>query len=193
MTLRYKDESILNPQGITCRVLDVTLLDFSNAPLGRKSALTRLRCAQGGECIETKNTKGEIESVYLTQKGDAIFINPHDTADVYVPAKADGTRLAFADVTKNGYDIVGKATDNDDLLIKSNQTAKILHEIIQTSTCIKDAWGQGAHQFLFTGASLKLSADNHVTGIDKTAFDHTWELLETPSPIASKSTNSPKF
>ena len=59
-------------------------------------------------------------------------------------------------------------------------------EIIIIPTCIKDAWGVGAHQFLFKGATLKKDLKSgKVTGIDKFAFDETWEIIE-PKKIKYK-------
>lgn len=50
--------------------------------------------------------------------------------------------------------------------------------VIIIPTCIKDVWGSGRHQFLFEGASLKKNPETKkVTGIDKEAFDNTWEVI----------------
>lgn len=182
MRLPYTDETITSPDGIACRVLDVAQLDFSAAALGRKSALTLVRCAAGGEEIETKNSQGQIESVYTARAGDAIFINLHNLDDMYVPANADGTRWQFRDLASKGYDIVGDDDINGGTLIKGNKTAELLHEAIDAPTCIKDAWGQGQHAFLYAGATLKREG-GRVTGIDKEAFDNTWEIIkDAPLP-----------
>lgn len=182
MQIPYSDETITSPDGIACAVLDVTRVDFSAAALGRKTALTLVRCAVGGEHIETKNSEGKIESVYTAQAGDAIFINLHNIDDMYVPGNGDGTRWQFRELTSKGYDLVGEDNINGGTLIKSNKTAELLHEVIRKPTCIKDAWGAGQHVFLYKGATLKLE-NGRVTGIDKEAFDNTWEITKD-APLA---------
>jgi len=179
MSLPYLDETITSPNGINCRVLDVEQVDFTTAVQGRKSALTLVRCAMGGEHIETRNSQGKIESVYTARAGDAIFINLHNLDDMYVPSNGDGTRWQFGELASKGYDIVGDDTINGGTLIKSNKTADLLHEAITQPTCIKDAWGQGQHAFLYAGATLKRDG-GRITGIDKEAFDNTWEII-TPA------------
>lgn len=175
MSLPYLDETLTSPDGTPCRVLDVALLDFSHAAQGRKAAPTLVRCATGGEHIETKNSEGMVESVYTAQAGDAIFVNLHNLDDVYVPGNSDGTRWKFAELTGKGYEIVGDDHANGGTLIKSTKMAALLHEAVRSPTCIKDAWGAGQHQFLYAGATLKSDAGK-VTGIDKEAFDQTWEI-----------------
>lgn len=176
MTLKYKEEVIASPDGIPCTVLDVASVDFSAAAQGRKATETLVRCAQGGERIETKNSEKKVEAVYIAQKGDAIFINLHNPDDMYVPGNSDGSRWQFKDLTNKGYEITGEDQEKGGVLVKSTKTAKLLHEVIQQSTCIKNAWGEGQHQFLFTGATLKQDDTGKVTGIDKEAFDATWEI-----------------
>ena len=189
MPVLYTAEIIQNPQGVGCRVININALDFTQAKLAKKSAVTRLRSAKGGEKIETKNAKGDIENTYIAQKGDALFINPHLADDCYVPANADGTRWQFKDIPLKGYDIVGTDPANDDLFIKSNQNAYILLNIIQEPSCIKNAFGHGQHQFLFKGASLKKSHDGQITGIDQDAFNATWEVVK--SDAAQKNPTPP--
>lgn len=148
---------------------------------GRKATETLVRRAEGGERIETKNSEKKVESVYIAQTGDAIFINLHNPDDVYVPGDADGSRWQFKDLEKKGYEITRDDQENGGVLVKSTKTAKLLHEVIQEPTCIKDAWGAGQHQFLFAGATLKQGDNGRITGIDKEAFDATWEITSSPS------------
>ena len=82
MKLPYTGEIIENPDGIPCKVLDTANVDASGAVEGRKTALTLVRRAEGGERIETLNDEGTVESVYVTQKGDAIFINLHNHQNI---------------------------------------------------------------------------------------------------------------
>lgn len=191
MVLKYNAETIVNPAGVACRVLDTVSLNFDGAVDARKSAPTLVRCAQGGERIETKNSAGEIESVYVATQGDAIFVNLHNTDDMYVPGNSDGSRWKFQDLAAKGYEVTGEDQEKGGVLIKSVNTARVLHEIIKEPTCIKDAWGAGQHQFLFPGASLKVD-QGRVTGIDKEAFDATWEILTPKAPAAPSKSPMPK-
>lgn len=193
MELPYTQEFIQSPDGIACKVLDVAGVDFSQSIEGRKSVTTLVRCAEGGEHIETKNVEKQVESVYTAKKGDAIFINLHNPEDMYVPGNPDGSRWQFKDLTTKGYEITGEDHENGGVLVKSTNVAKLLHEIIQQPTCIKNAWGEGQHQFLFQGATLKQNENGNITGIDKTAFDATWEITSTPpSKEPSLPTRPPK-
>ena len=177
MSLIYTEEIIANPDGILCRVLDTARLDFSGAVEGRKTAMTLVRCADGGERIETMNSEKKVEAVYTAQRGDAIFINLHNRHDMYIPGDADGSRWQFREVAGKGYEIVGKDQQGGGILVRSRETSGLLHECIRQPTCIKNAWGEGHHQFLFPGATLKKGNNGRVTGIDKEAFDATWEII----------------
>ena len=193
MSLPYKEEFISSPDGITCKVLDTDRIDFSAASEGRKVAVTLVRCATGGERIETKNSEGRIESVCVTKPGDAIFINLNNLDDIYVPGDADGSRWQFKDLAKKGYEIVGEDQEKGGVLVKRAKTEKILHEIIQQPSCIKNAWGEGQHQFVFPGATLKKDDKGKVTSIDKEAFDATWEITSKPPAVVPRSAGSAKI
>lgn len=185
MILPYLDETIASPDGIACRVLDSARVDFTNAAQGRKAALTLVCRAEGGENIETKNKEGLVESVYVAKAGDAIFVNLHNRADTWVPGNTDGTRWQFAGITEHGYEVSGRDSESGGILLKSTKTAALLHEAVQEPTCVKNAWGEGNHAFLYKGATLKLEGDR-VTGIDKHAFDNTWEITTPAQPPATK-------
>jgi hypothetical protein len=175
--LPYFEETVLSPQGFLCQVLNTNGISWDGAHSGRKTSQTLVRRAWQGETLETKNTAGKIESVYRAQRGEAIFVNPHNPDDQYVPGTPSGERMKFSDLVTSGYRIVA-VQENGDVTVQNDQSFKILHEVVKQPTCIKDAWGPGQHQFLYPGASLKLAADNiQVTGIDKEAFDKTWELV----------------
>ena len=171
----YTSETLVSPDGLECTVLDTTKLDFSRAQKARKSAETLVVEAKDGELLQTKNTKGQIESEYVTKQGDAIFINLHNREDRYVPASPRGTRWKFTDLASKNYIIVGE--DDGGVRVENGNVFPVLHEVITKPTCLKDAWGRGHHQFLFAGATLKMNDDGHVTGIDKTSFDKTWEIV----------------
>lgn len=182
MVLKYSGESINSPDGISCKVLNTNTLDFSNFVFGRKTIETLVRKAEGGEKIETKNSDMIVEAVYIAKPGDAIFINLHNSNDMYVPGNPDGSRWKFSDLTSKGYEITGEDHERGGVLVKSTTKSKLLHEIIQEPTCLKDAWGKGQHQFLFNGATLKQGDNGRVTGIDKEAFDKTWEIISPSKP-----------
>ncbi|MDR2901607.1 MAG: hypothetical protein LBU87_00660 [Lactobacillales bacterium] len=186
MDLPYTKEIIKNPQGIDCPVLNASKVDFKNALVARKSTLTLVKEARGGEKIETKNSTGKIESVYEAQKGEAIFVNIHNPKDMYVPGNSDGSRWQFKNVLNLGYEKAGNAEDG--MWVKSTNTAKVLIETVTEPLCIKDAWGKGNHQFLYPGATLKQDpATQKVTGIDKEAFEATWEIIPSFFVMPSKS------
>lgn len=180
MELVYTNESIMNEDGISCFVLDVDKIDFSTGVLGRKKTITKVVRAYEGEVIETINSKGLVESSYVTKEGDAIFIN--GSRDVYAPRDENGVSWKFDSIASYGYDICKRYVENnrDCVDIISNKTSMLLPHVILIPSCIKNAWGEGFHQFLFEGATLKQDRDTlRVTGIDSQAYDRTWEVLDT--------------
>lgn len=191
MPLPYSNETLTSPDGIECRVLEASRVNFDNAARGRKSTETLVRCAEGGEDITTRNTEGKIENTYIAKKGDAIFINLHNHNDIYVPGNPDGSRWQFSELAAKGYVITGEDMENGGVRVKNGATFKILPEAIESPSCIKDAWGAGHHQYLYPGATLKLNDNGLVTGIDKSAFDATWEIT-TPAKTALPAPAAPK-
>lgn len=180
MELKYTNEIITNPDGIDCHVLDVSSLDFSNAREGRKKKTTIVMRAIDNECINTYNSMGLVESTYIAKDGEAIFYNS-DT-DMYVPRDENGVALSFQNISEHGYDIVGDSfqfNGRSAIRVRNNNIAKLLPEVIVIPTCIKDKWGKGSHQFLFEGATLKKDIlTGKISGIDKEAFDETWEIFK---------------
>ena len=178
MNLKYFDEYIKNPDGIDCRVLDVQNVDFSSSVMGRKAKETIVIRAKGNEKIDTINAKWLVETSYVTSEGNAIFYN--NEKDIYVPRKKDGTPWNFDDIEEHGYEITTDLfifNNSVAVKVKSTNIAYLLPEVIDAPTCIKDAFGVGNHQFLFEGATLKMDPNTlKVTGIEKGAFDTTWEI-----------------
>lgn len=171
--LVYKNKFI-NFNGITYKVLDTNKLSFKKAVLGIKNKIIMVKCAEGGERIETKNSNGNIESVIVAQKGDAIFFNSQ--ADVYIPHDNNGCSWKFAEIKEYGYDIIEEKEDC--IFIRSNNKALLLVEVIEIPTCIENAFGKNIHQFLYPGATLKKDhKTKQITGIDKESFDSTWKVL----------------
>src|SRR5574344_547915 len=80
----YTTEIIFNEQGIPCKVIDISKLDFTKCAKGRKSKITLVKIAKGGEKIFTFGNDGKIESTTIAKMGDAIFCN--SATDVYIPA-----------------------------------------------------------------------------------------------------------
>lgn len=190
--LIYTDEMIENPDGIPCLVLDVSQIDFQGAVQGRKSALTRVERAKGGEEIITRNANKVAESTYIANPDDAIFINIEMPEDMYVPGNSDGSRWKYDEVSERGYEAIDNGSLDDWMLVKSTKTAYLMPQVIQTPSCIKDAWGQEQHQFLFQGATLKLDDSGKVTGIDHDAFEATWEIIPL-EPSVLPPANTPKL
>ena len=186
MELKYTNESITSPNGIDCFVLDTKSIDFSSAPLGQKTKDTLVIRAKAGEMIDTINSDGNVESTYITEEGDAVFYN--NEKDRYVPVCDDGRRLKFNEIEGHNYRVTGfpsfmeihDATKRPyGVFVVNTDKYRVLPEIIVLPTCLKDAFGPGQHQFLFEGATLKQDPQTGlVTGIEKKAFDETWEVLE---------------
>ena len=150
MNLNYTNEIIYSPDGVQCKVLDVTSIDFSHACIGRKSKETIVIKANGNEKIETVSLAGLIESIYDAKPDDAIFVNSEK--DMYVPRNLQGQALKFNDIESYGYTITTKAfsyNHHDAVKVKSNTVAKLLPEIIKIPTCIKNAWVKGNTSFYF--------------------------------------------
>ncbi len=181
MPLPYLCETVLSPDGVPCTVLDTLRVDFSVAARGRKRAHTLVREAKGGEEIVTRTALGQIETVYVARQGDAIFCNIHNPDDMYVPGHADGTRWKFSELTARGCDVVETCPDKGVVVIRTPAVAQILPRAVDRPTCIRDVWGQGAHQFLYPGATLKRNGGGQIAGIAKDAFEATWEILD-PHP-----------
>lgn len=177
--LKYTNEFILNEDGIKCRVLDVSNIDFSQSLVGRKIKETLVLKANGNERIKTINSDGLIESTYITSFGDAIFVN--NEKDIYVPKDFFGSAWKFDSIEDYGYEITSDVflhNGSSAVKVKSIKQSKVLPYSIVIPTCIKDAFGPGMHQFLFKGATLKKDIETgRVKGIDQVVFDNTWEVI----------------
>lgn len=180
MNLNYTDEIIVSPDGIPCKVLDTESIDFKDGCIGRKAKETLVLKAKGGEKIDTINSQGLVEATYITKPGDAIFYNSE--TDKYVPRDSNGNSWKFDNITDYGYEItfgLHSINFNDAIKIKSTKLAYLLPRAITLPTCIKDAWGEGDHQFLYSGATLKKDIESgKVTGIEEEAFNNTWEITQ---------------
>ena len=166
-------KQIITFDNINFKVLDVENINFSQAKVGVKKQLTKVVCAKGGEKIVTKNNKAEIENITIAQTGDAIFCNNKN--DKYIPS-TNGKTWKFDSLQSYGYEIV--KTLKNCVYVKSTNKALLLVEIINQPSCIQNAFGNNKHQFLYKGATLKKDIKTgKVTGIDKHAFDTTWEVF----------------
>lgn len=172
--MKYLNETI-EFNGITFKVLDVKSVDFSSADTGVKSKITKVIKATGGEIIETKNANGQTESIVVAEPNDAIFCN--NDLDRYIPRDKGGNHLKVDNLNCCGYTVTSQ--QDNVLFVKSNKPAKLLIGAIKEPTCIKDAFGEGVHQFLYSGATLKQEiGTTKVRGIDKDAFESTWEIFK---------------
>ena len=127
--------------------------------------------------IVQKPSNGNIESITTAEYGDAIFMN--ENTDQYIPRNQDGTAWKFDDIESYGYTILDRTEDG--VMVESNNEALVMIGVIHEPTCIENAWGEGAHQFLYEGATLKFDIKTKtISGIDKNAFEKTWTLLESP-------------
>jgi hypothetical protein len=191
--LPLKKETMTAPEGIECRVLDSEKVDFSNAVWGRKATETRVLRAKGGELIQTEATAdGSERDAYIAEEGDAIFQNLNNEKDIYIPSGDDGKHWKFDDFLKHGYEVSSGDLETDDMvLVKSTNSALILPEAVTEPIVIPNAFGEGNHQYLYAGATLKDAGAGRVTGIGKEAFDATWEILgpqtqSNPCPTAQR-------
>lgn len=179
MKVKYLDEYIENQDGINCHVIDINSLDFDCACLGRKITEIIVVKANGGECIETINSDGKVESSYMTKLGDAIFYNSE--IDKYVPRGKDGTAWKYDEIEKYDYEIVSEEflfNSNKAVKVKRKSMARILPEVILEPSVIKDVFGSSMHQFLFPGATLKQDIKTgRITGIGKEEFKSSWEIV----------------
>lgn len=174
---------IKGPDGTEFQILDVETLDFSHAGRGYKSAQTLIRVAQGGELIETKDSDGNVESVYTTKAGDIIFMNLHNPDDIYVPRDKENKAWTMEELQNRGYEIVGEDQENGGLRVVNKSEFPILKGIVSGPMCILNAWGEGNHQFLYKGAVLKLDeASSKVSGISAEAFEKTWTVTKEQQP-----------
>lgn len=193
--LAYTGESIENEQGIRCRVIDVEKTDFSKATPGRKSAVTLVVEAKGGEnTAQIFENSSETNWPYEAQEGDAIFVQgdiracmlymntgeiaeKHGAIDIYVPdnAKLSETgRLQYKDLEAEGYEIQPGDPNKEGTYVKS-PSALILHKANAEWACIALPGKQV--KFFPPGSSFKL-LDGDVSGINPEAFEQTWELLD---------------
>ncbi len=203
--LTYTGNTIISNEGHECKVIDVDATDFSNASLGRKSSVTMVVEAQGGEnTAQIFENAQETQWPYIAVAGDAIFVqgdidaclkymatgevdNKHGAIDIYVPdnAKLSETgRLQFQNLEAEGYEVQPQQ-DGSQTYVKS-PSASILEEANTDWACI--AYEGKQVKFFPPRSSFKL-LDGVVSGINPEAFDETWEVLEGQMDIpSSKST-----
>ena len=173
--LPYTDE-IIESEGKTYKVIDTAKLEFLTAKVGVKSKLTKVYCAKGGEKIETTNEKGEVESVVVAEKGDAIFYN--NEHDQYIPAGEDGKHWKYSEIESHGYSIQEHNDEENYVVVRSNNKALLLVGCVEENSAIKNAFGDGKPQYLYEGATIKKDIKTgNISGIDRAAFENTWEIL----------------
>lgn len=174
----YTGETIRHNDGRVYSVLDTTKIEFEShaVVIGSKTKLTHARAAMPSEVIVTSPGSTE-EARYTALGGEVVFINllPNGVEDAYVPRDAEGNANGQAILEQRYTHVAGDLTSG--ATYRPNAVpSRLLHEVVDRPTVIKDAWGVGAHQFLDKGATLKADG-NRATGIDKAAFDETWSIL----------------
>lgn len=164
-------ELIADPEGNLVPVLDTDKISAKGAVLGRKKAATIVRRADVGEKLGQSFEGGQETFEYITEEGDAIFVN--GPTDEYVPPSNKGGRLKFDALETNGFEIVEKNESEAKVL---SPPTYLLVGIVDSRVCIKNAWGLADklenHQFLSEGATLKIGSNGKVvSGIDKEGLE----------------------
>jgi len=182
---------IIQEAGKDYEVLDTSRekISFDNNPnvkFGKKTTPTQVRIAKPGEIIVTSQGK-ENESTYTATGGEIVFINQlaGGVKDEFVPRDNNG-KSNGDDILAEKYDLIGGDRNSAEgaVYIPKGAAVKILHEAVTKPACIKDAWGLGQHQFLETGATLRENGAR-ATGINKTAFDQTWDFTDAAGRVLS--------
>jgi hypothetical protein len=184
----YTGEVIHHPSGQPFAVLDTARLNFDTPEIlfGKKITPTKVRVAQPQEEIVT--TLGTIEeSRTVAAGGELVFINllPDGTENAYIPRDANGTPNGAALLEKN-YTLIGGDIQGEGAFYRPiSAPCKLMHEVIATPTVIAHAWGEGQHQFLEAGATLKYE-NGRISAIHKHAFDATWSLTDARGRVISE-------
>lgn len=180
--LAYKNDILKDPNGKSHAVLDVSKSDFLNDPsatYGMKTAPTfAFRAKQGQKVITSQGDN--VETSFTCDGGEVIFVNrlPNGQMDIYVPRDGAGNPAGEQILAKDYWPLSGDLDRPAGALFQPKASpARILFEAVEQPTVIIDAYGPGNHQFLDTGATLKI-AGNSVTGINKAAFDATWSVTD---------------
>ncbi len=139
----------------------------------RKATLTKVYIASEGQKIETI-VGGNVETTFIAEGDEIIFEN--NPQDVFVPRDKSG-KPNGREILKQSYDWVKGGVRDSIAFYRPNKVEDVAHEVVTQNTVIFDAYGEGQHQYLTIGATLKIKGDR-VTGINKEAFDNTWELIK---------------
>lgn len=189
----YTGEIVTDPHGQPSHVIDVDRIDFNDpaALWGLKTDRTFVRVASGQETIQTVVDGCTEMKAFDIKPGDLIFGNyTNDDAvdlshDVYAPTHPDGRGWTLADLPKFGYQIVGEDNVNGGLQAIDTVPHRLFRESVQMNSCIPDRSGNGRHQFLYPGATLREKTMGGVVGVHKHAFDTTWTIVPNAAPTAA--------
>ena len=185
ITSALTGETVRHSDGVDYAVIDTSRVDFESeaATFGKKTKPTLVRVAKAGEEIITSPGAVE-ESRTVAKGGEMIFVNrlPNGKEDAFIPR--DGSGVANGQqVLDQRYELVGGDVNGEGALFRpKGAPSRLLHEVVDRPTVIKDAWGPGQHQFLDKGATLK-TENGRVTGIDKAAFDETWNITDQAGQV----------
>lgn len=201
----FLGESFLkNRDGVPCRILNTAKVDFTHAVLGRKKVPTFVVKAKGGENLATILTEGHLRTFPAkAKKGDAIFVQGNVPAalrymetgqydledgpiDVYVPNNATQNKdnnisLKFDKLAAEGYEVLPQDPAKPGTFVLS-RPALVLPNANDIPMCIvydhSDSNGQA--EFFLPGATLKWLG-GHVSGISRSVFGQSWEIIERPN------------
>lgn len=178
-------DHIIGPGGESYDVLDKKRLDFSGAVQGFKHAPVRVEIAEGGEKVVTRPIEQNVTGEEIAEEGDVIItILDYDqngrlieTQDRYIP-KEDGVNCKFPWLLAHGFTKIDSQASLGGLYKQPPQfgMVELLPYAVRRPTVILDAYGEGHHQFLQTGASIKRTSGGRVSGVPSHVFTTGWTI-----------------
>ncbi|MBI1327257.1 MAG: hypothetical protein GC136_06400 [Alphaproteobacteria bacterium] len=191
--LPLTSETITDAEGRVFPVVDTANIDWTNTVTAYKHAPRYIRVSPGDETIITVNSETGAETITTTNKGDLVFTvydfdatgNYVATQDSYVPA-TDGIRWTAADLEAQGYYKIDDAEDVRGFYMRDieHSMMNILPYAVTQPCVIKNAYGEGRHQFLQLGAMLKQGEHGRASGTNLAPFTRTWTILPKDSVLS---------
>ncbi len=187
------DPPIRHTDGLDYAVLDPTKLDFTgpNIVFGKKTHATRVHIAKPGEVICAQPGGFSEVADYTAAGGEIVLTNElhNGRIDSYVLRTQDGHPVGM-DVLEEHYALIGGDIHGEGAYYcPIDPCVPLLHEAIDRPTCIMNEYGVGIHAFYKEGATLKL-LHGKVSGIERDAFDETWQLTTRRGRIMAGTPNT---